>query len=82
MTRQVTIVNTSNWDGEDWIVSLHQKGTGNVERTTLKPGEQTDFNPEYEEVSFEATESKTPEPVSLTGKGQVFPQVLAYFDKD
>ena len=84
MTRSVTIVNTSNWDGEDWIVRERFKGSGNGNpgpwnETTIKPGESAHSmlgSPNWE-VEVEAVDSKEPEAFRLNGK-QVLPQVMSW----
>ena len=90
MTRSVTIVNTSNWDGEDWIIkqrhkSPSQAGTGNVvnvgpwNEVRITPGQSFRSmlgSPNWE-VEIEPVESKTPEPFYLNGK-QVLPIVVSY----
>ena len=65
MTRSVTIVNTSNWDGEDYIVRVH--GTGVVvgrdvsraqalyhkDGLRLSPGESVSLTPgPGEQIAF------------------------------
>ena len=83
MTRSVTIVNTSNWDGEDWVVKERFKGNGDPgpwNEATIKPGESVHSmlgSPNWE-VEIEATESKVPKPFDLSGRGQVFPQVMSW----
>ena len=82
MTRSVTIVNTSNWDGEDWIVKERFNGNGIPgpwNETTIKPGESEPSmlgSPNWE-VKIEAVNSKEPEAFYLNGK-QVFPQVMSW----
>ena len=85
MTRSVTIVNTSNWDGEDWVVKERFRGSGNSDpgpwnETIIKPGENTHsmLGSSNWEVKIEATESKEPKPFDLSGRGQVFPQVVSW----
>ena len=84
MTRSVTIVNTSNWDGEDWLVRQRYLGVGeNVSPGTwreerLRPGEMFSCmigSPGWE-VEVVASDSKEPEPFMLNGK-QVVPAVVA-----
>ena len=90
MTRSITIVNTSNWDGEDWIIrqrykSPAQAGTGNVvnagpwNEVRITPGQSYRSmlgSPNWD-VEIEPVESKIPEPFYLSGR-QVLPVVLSY----
>ena len=84
MTRSVTIVNTSNWDGEDYIVRTRFRHPGGDalndhpwEEKTLTPGESMTFSPEAREHEFRSTNSKDPEPFYLNDE-QVFPVVLSF----
>ena len=66
MTRSVTIVNTSNWDGEDWIVK-QRFGPNKWDETTIKPGEAIRSmlgSPNWE-VQVEAVESSYAETVQV-----------------
>ena len=83
MTRSVTIVNTSNSDGEDWVVKERWVGgdePGPWNEKTIKPGEHvcSMLGSENWEVEVEAVEEKEPEAFRLTGRGQVFPQVVSW----
>lgn len=84
MTRSVTIVNTSNWDGEDWIVRQRYLGEGENAspgewtKELLRPGEMTSCmigKPAWE-VEVVAYNSKEPEPFMMNGE-QVLPSVVA-----
>ena len=84
MTRSITIVNSSNWDGEDYLVRQRQAHPGGDElndypwnEMTLKPGENITLCPEGTDFEFMPTDSKIPEPFNLNGE-QVFPIVLSY----
>ena len=84
MTRLMTIVNTSNWDGENWVLTVeYDRRNSDGEQVTesnkivLEPGERFYFNPGFRRlVSIEPAESKTPEPFLLNGR-QVVPSVVA-----
>ena len=78
MTRSVTIVNTSNWDGEDYIIRERNKNNENATpvETRIKPGESKQVSPDYIDIEFEAADSKEPEPFELNGQ-QVFPFVIS-----
>ena len=78
MTRSVTIVNMSNWDGEDYIIRerLKNSKTAVPVETRLKPGESKQVCPEYIDIEFEAVDSKEPEAFRLNGQ-QVFPFVIS-----
>ena len=86
MTRQVSITNMSNWDGEDYLVVSNMDPRISF---TLKPGESCTFTPKASElISFVAKESKKPEPfyvpkvVNGTKKMvQVFPKQLVLFEE-
>ena len=41
MTRSITIVNTSNWDGEDYLIEI----PGSKESVRVRPGESVSFTP-------------------------------------
>ena len=93
MTRSVTIVNTSNWDGEDWEVVAKNPNNPDAdpEVTRIRPGESCMVNPAYEDVSFRAVDDgnkpfhltgverdhKTPNIGRISGRGQVFPFVVS-----
>ena len=84
MTRSVTIVNTSNWDGEDYLVRKAPGGSWWRQNkaipdsvVTLKPGESISLCPEVTDFEIRPTNSKKPEPFRLNGD-QVFPVVLSY----
>lgn len=89
MTRSVTIVNTSNWDNEDYMVeklSFDNKR----EKIRLRPGEMVTFTPKNGEdvrITESVPEGKEIEPIYRTatraGKrddGQVWPCVEVTFD--
>ena len=42
MTRSITIVNTSNWDGEDYLIGI----PGQEKQVRMRPGESVCFTPE------------------------------------
>ena len=86
MTRSVTIVNTSNWDGEDWVVKQRFKRSdnslGSWDETTIKPGESMRSmigSPNWE-VEIKDVDSKEPEPFYFNGE-QVLPQVMSWVGK-
>ena len=63
MTRQIEIVNMSNWDGEDYeVTQLNHDGKPITE--TLKPCERTYLRDGYKSggILIRPVESKTPEP--------------------
>lgn len=70
MTRSVTIVNTSNWEHEDYIVRAsrqetepHSEEYRRPEGQRLKPGESvTVFPRENETFAIDAVEDEKPEP--------------------
>ena len=84
MTRSITIVNTSNWDGEDYKVI--SKDNRPVEHpmpdqvVILKPGDQTVIYPDTHNIVFEKLESKEPEPFRQNGD-QTFPEVITFVGK-
>ena len=83
MTRSVTIVNTSNWQHEDWLVRQRWVGgeePGEWEETRIKPGEMktTMLGSENWEVEVVADTPQEPEPFRLSGKGQALPQVASW----
>ena len=41
MTRSITIVNTSNWDGEDYLIGI----PGVEGQVRMRPGESVEFTP-------------------------------------
>ena len=78
MTRSVTIVNTSNWDGEDYIVSERIKNYPDAKptKTKIKPGQSVRVSPDHNDIEFEAVDSKEPEAFRLNGQ-QVFPFIIS-----
>ena len=69
MTMSLTLVNTSNWDGEDYQVTDE-----NSEIHTIKPGEKVTFNP-HKEVNILVSPIKDKEiPFMMNGR-RVTPQV-------
>ena len=88
MTRSITIANSSNWDGEDYLIRTRQAHPGGDElndypwnEMTLKPGENTTLCPEALDLEILPTDAKTPEPFVLNGE-QVFPVVLSYVGQE
>ena len=78
MTRSLRIVNTSNWDGEDFKVRMRPKSLLPTEwsEVCLKPGEMTNCYSDWE-LQIEKIESKDPKPFYLNGK-QVFPRIKTF----
>ena len=71
MTRSITIVNTSNWDGEDYLIGI----PGVEGQVRMRPGESVEFTPPQvqvmegealshacQPVELDAVEEKTPMP--------------------
>ena len=84
MTRSVTIVNTSNCDGEDYIIRTRIKGVvegAKWNARQLKPGESFVVYPDGFAIQFEAVDSRKPEPFYLNGE-QVFPRVISWIGKE
>ena len=80
MTRSVTIVNTSNWDGENYLIKcrftpLDQEPKA-WEETTLRPGESFRYIPDAQELIIEPVDSKPPEPFYVNEK-QVLPFLVS-----
>lgn len=82
MTHSITLVNTSNWDGENYKIT----GVGPTE-VTLRPGEKIEFVPNGE-VTFEQADVEPTTPFITPGIGedsgrrkdiQVTPKVMVYF---
>ena len=82
MTRSITIVNTSNWDGEDWVVRTRNHSSEDKwESMRLSPGQKMALNPQYQEFSIDADNSKVPEPFNdKDGGGQIFPIAYTRFE--
>ena len=79
MTRQLEIVNLSNWDGEDYEVSFWDEDR-EAETQTIKPGESAVI-PCYSKVGkirVTPTESQKPKPFKKSGK-QITPQMTLDF---
>lgn len=72
MTKSITIVNTSNWKGENVEIDFERLGM-----VTLKPGEMYTLHEssvgELERMRFEDDPNGT-EPFKVDGVGQVFPK--------
>ena len=70
MTRSITIVNTSNWDGEDYLIGI----PGQENQVRMRPGESVCFTPAQvimegerlsptcQPVELDAVEGGTPTP--------------------
>lgn len=90
MTRSVTIVNTSNWDNEDYIITRKRTMDSDPETTTLKPGESLTISPGDKEVfgiEKSVPEGKEPKPFSApkvvgqrTKTVQLIPKVKVEFE--
>ena len=81
MTRSITIINTSNWDGEDYELYMDYKHNPEgvaPKKIVLKPGDSYSYNPATMAVGVEAVEREGGiNPFRLNGK-QVFPQFISY----
>ena len=74
MTRQLHLVNLSNYDGEDYeIITVHEHG---VEKGVIKPGDSS-YVPSYSKSTIVAIprESKTPEPFIDDNGKQLLPKM-------
>ena len=79
MTRSMVFTNTSNWDGEDYVLREWDGGTVGYDQkaralteVTLKPGETTVVYPrEGDAYSFEPVESKEITPFMMNGRQMV-----------
>lgn len=88
MTASITIVNTSNWDGENFRITRKHGGESHV----LKPGESTELHPEHGsddpvDVQAQPEFDKETRPIyapGVTGRTrhneQVFPKVRVTFE--
>ena len=90
MTMSLTIVNTSNWDGEDYIVTEPATADSPARAKTIKPGERTVVSPRDDgtnEFVITATvkEDKKPFVVPVMkkdgtmGTAQTWPEVIVKF---
>ena len=79
MTRSLLIVNTSNWDGEDYRVEIARGDLKEI--TTLNPGECVNVHSYAEPVELTVfpEESKTPEPFFDDEGEQITPQMTVEF---
>ena len=92
MSRSITVVNTSNWAGEDYVLRTrskharqHAEESGGKmppwNEKTLKPGEMEKVYPEQQDFEFEPVTDKEA-PFRLEGgegrTKQVFPNVVAF----
>ena len=82
MTRQIAVVNLSNWDGEDYVVAQEYR----LKPTRLKPGESIQFVPNDKPITAEPVQEAEPEPfrapMMTNGgqrKGQVLPHMKTWF---
>ena len=74
MTRSVTIVNTSNWEHEDYIV--HGYEGHHPDGTRLRPGEKVTFTPtDGMAIRLEAVAEKNAVPFRDAEGNQDFPRV-------
>ena len=82
MTRSITIVNTSNWDGEDYRIDPQD---GYNKPVTLKPGESCQVFPKADGEQQPKMDPVTPrgKPVPFDLKGinsrQVVPRIEVVF---
>ena len=82
MTRSITIVNTSNWDGEDYLIDPQD---GYNKPMALKPGELCQVYPkengEQQPVVTPVTPRGKPAPFALKGidSRQVVPRIEVAF---
>ena len=85
MTRSVTIVNTSNWEHEDYIVRRRRSdfdgGTGLPDDTRLQPGDVMQFTPGRESISILPVEEQTPVPFRDADGNQDWPRVEVHQPK-
>ena len=91
MTASITIVNTSNWDGEDFRIARLEGSE------LLKPGDSVELHPHAEEdslnINIRKEFAKEPKPIHAPGvqsrqyggtrrhNGQVFPKVSVTFER-
>ena len=79
MTRSMMIVNTSNWEHEDYKVTI-KTDDGKIQTVLLKPSEFYRYYPHDGEVmSVEKIEDKEAVPYYLNGDYQVLPEVHVGF---
>lgn len=82
MTRSITIVNTSNWANEDYVVRQRSTYSPDIEpvETRIAPGEMVTFCPDNYDVEFEAVADVKEEPFLQRGGGQqqVWPHVVSW----
>ena len=84
MTKSITVVNTSNWDGEDVELELTQGGTPTPSRLhNLQPGEKVQISLEggNKDILVRSNSKEETKPFVLSGK-QVYPQVSVGFNGD
>ena len=88
MTMSLTIVNTSNWQGEDYIVTEPATADTPVRAKTIKPGERTVVTPgeggsEYIVTAVRANEKPFVAPMmkknGTLGTGRTWPEVTVKF---
>ena len=92
MTRSVTIVNTSNWENEDYIILTKRVSDGVEVDHIVKPGESFEWTPMYnsdielaeygekDAVPFYNNQVDYSTGVPLLSKKQVFPTVIVEFE--
>lgn len=85
MTRSLTIVNSSNWEHEDYEFSIPitnpTAGPAKYKTVRLKPGEYIAYCPVTKTftVSGEEKQDEKPVPFYVNGEGQVMPIVRVGF---
>ena len=85
MTRSLTIVNSSNWEHEDYEFSIPMNnptaGPVIYKTVRLKPGEYISYSPYTQTfiVTGEEKQDKAPVPFYVNGEGQVIPIVRVGF---
>ena len=69
MTRSMTLINSSNWENEDYIVEIERED-GTVVQTRLKPGEHFIFQPDDQHTIRDIREDEPSNPVPFrTNRG-------------
>ena len=71
MTKRLELVNLSNWDGEDFVI------TQNGKEVTLRPGEHVTISPYYYEdtttIDVKYVEAEDSKPFMMDKYGQIVP---------
>ena len=77
MTRAVTVVNTSNWDGEEWALTVEGVAYDiDDQKLRLAPGDSITLHASAEEMTVKVRKLERRDPTPfMAGSTQLIPEV-------